>query len=144
MTFKLSRSMAKRRGLKIRVMANRKMKIENEKVYNATMKKIDALMKKGDKNLTDKEAEEIRALALAAQTYEKSIYTIPAPKTLEGLIELKMYERRLKQKELAKLLGIGEPKLSQIMSKKRKPDVAFLKAAHKRLGIDGNVLLEYA
>ena len=54
-----------------------------------------------------------------------------------------MYERRLKQKELAKLLGIGEPKLSQIMSKKRKPDVAFLKAAHEQLGIDGNLLLRY-
>ena len=125
-------------------MANRKMKIENEREYIATMKKIDALMKKGEKNLTDKEAKEIRTLALAAQAYEKSIYTIPAPKTFEGLIELKMYERRLKQKELAKLLGIGEPKLSQIMSRKRKPDLAFLKAAHEHLGIDGNILLEYA
>src|SRR5258706_10658484 len=130
-------------------MANRKVKsdsyrIENERDYNATMKKIDALMKKGEANLSDKEAEELRTLALAAQAYEKSIYTIPAPKTLEGLIELKMYERKLKQKELARLLGIGEPKLSQIMSKKRKPDVAFLKAAHERLGIDGNILLEYA
>jgi HTH-type transcriptional regulator/antitoxin HigA len=55
-----------------------------------------------------------------------------------------MYARRLKQKELAKLLGIGEPKLSQIMSRKRKPDLAFLKAAHEHLGIDGNILLEYA
>jgi HTH-type transcriptional regulator/antitoxin HigA len=125
-------------------MSNRKVKIENEKAYNATMEKIDALMKKGENKLTDKEAEQIRTLALSAQAYEKSIYTIPAPKTLEGLIELKMYERKLRQKELAKLLGIGEPKLSQIMSKKRKPDVAFLKAAHKRLGIDGNILLEYA
>lgn len=130
-------------------MANRKGKsdkyrIENEKDYNATMKKTDALMKKGEANLTDKEAEELRTLALAAQAYEKSIYTIPAPKTLEGLIELKMYERKLKQKELARLLGVGEPKLSQIMSKKRKPDVAFLKAAHKLLGIDGNVLLDFA
>lgn len=130
-------------------MANRKGKsdnyrIENEKDYNATMKKIDALMKKGEANLTDKEAEELRILALAAQAYEKSIYTISVPKTLEGLIELKMYERKLKQKELARLLGVGEPKLSQIMSKKRKPDVAFLKAAHKLLGIDGNVLLDFA
>jgi HTH-type transcriptional regulator / antitoxin HigA len=130
-------------------MANRKGKsdnyrIENEKDYNAIMKKIDALMKKGEVNLTDKEAEELRILALAAQAYEKSIYTIPAPKTLEGLIELKMYERKIKQKELARLLGVGEPKLSQIMSKKRKPDVAFLKAAHKLLGIDGNVLLDFA
>ena len=130
-------------------MANRKGKydnyrIENEKDYNATMKKIDALMKKGEANLTDKQAEKLRVLALAAQAYEKSIYTIPAPKTLEGLIELKMYERKLKQKELARLLGVGEPKLSQIMSKKRKPDVAFLKATHKLLGIDGNVLLDFA
>jgi HTH-type transcriptional regulator / antitoxin HigA len=130
-------------------MANRKLKsksyrIENEKDYNATMKKIDALMKKGESKLTKKEAEELGILALAAQAYEKSIYIIPAPKTLEGLIELKMYERKLKQKELATLLGVGEPKLSQIMSKKRKPDVAFLKAAHKLLGIDGNVLLDFA
>jgi HTH-type transcriptional regulator/antitoxin HigA len=108
------------------------------------MQKIDALMKKGEKNLTGKEADTLRSLALAAQAYEKSIYTIPAPKTLEGLLELKMYERRLRQKELARLLGIGEPKLSQIMSRKRKPDVAFLKAAHERLGIDGNALLEVA
>lgn len=130
-------------------MANRKDKsdnysIKNEKDYNATMKKIDALMKKREANLTNKEAEALRILALAAQGYEKSMYTIPAPKTLEGLIELKMYERKLKQKELARLLGIREPKLSQIMSKKRKPDVAFLKAAHKLLGIDGNVLLDFA
>jgi len=125
-------------------MINTKVKIENEKEYNATMKQIDALMKKGEKKLSNKEFKLIQNLASAAQAYEKSIYTIPAPKTLEGLIELKMYERKLKQKELAKLLGIGEPKLSQIMSKKRKPDVAFLKAAHKLLGIDGNLLLEYA
>ncbi|HEX5150305.1 MAG TPA: hypothetical protein VFW07_02590 [Parafilimonas sp.] len=90
------------------------------------------------------EAQKVKSLALAAQEYEKSIYKIPHPKTLEGMIELKMYERRLKQKELAALLGVGEPKLSQIMSKKRKSDVAFLKAAHKNLGIDGNLLLEYA
>jgi HTH-type transcriptional regulator / antitoxin HigA len=125
-------------------MANRKTNIATEKEYGATMSKLDTLMKKGESNLTDKEADEIRTLALAAQAYEKSIYTIPTPKTLLGLIELEMYERRLKQKELAKLLGIGEPKLSQIMSSKRKPDLAFLKAAHKHLGIDGNLLLEYA
>lgn len=130
-------------------MAKRKSKsgnyqIGNEKEYNAAMDKIDALMKKGEAGLTEIESEALRLLAVAAQTYEKTIYSIPAPKTLEGLIELKMYERKLKQKELARLLGIGEPKLSQIMSKKRKPDVAFLKAAHEHLGIDGNVLLEFA
>lgn len=60
-------------------MANHNIKsdghrIENEKDYNATMKKIDALMKQGEKNLTNKEAEELRNLALAVQEYEKSNY----------------------------------------------------------------------
>jgi HTH-type transcriptional regulator/antitoxin HigA len=125
-------------------MANRKIRIATEKEYNVAMRKIDTLMKKGEKNLKVKEANELKSLALAAQAYEKSIYTIPTPKTLEGLIELKMYERKLKQKELAKLLGLGEAKLSQILSRKRKPDVSFLKAAHEHLGIDGNLLLEIA
>jgi antitoxin component HigA of HigAB toxin-antitoxin module len=61
-------------------MANRKIQIGNEKDCNATMKKMDALMKKGENDLTSKKAEELRTLALAAQAYEKSIYTIPAPK----------------------------------------------------------------
>jgi len=125
-------------------MATRKIKVENAKEYNSIMKAIDALMKKGEKKLTDIEARKLKSMALAAQAYEKSIYTIPAPKTLEGIIELKMFELRLKQKELARLLGIGEPKLSQILKKKRPADVAFLKDAHEHLGIDGNILLECA
>ena len=70
-------------------MANRK--INTEQAYNAAMKKIDALMKKGEDNLTSAEARSLRTQALAAQAYEKSRYIIPAPKTLEGLIELKIY-----------------------------------------------------
>jgi HTH-type transcriptional regulator/antitoxin HigA len=124
-------------------MPNQKQKILTAKEYNATMKKIDALMRKGEKNITNAEGVALERMARAAEVYEKSIYTIPVPTTLEGLLELKMYERKLKQKQLARLLGVTEPKLSQIMSKKRKPDVAFLKAAHKKLGIDGNTLLEF-
>jgi HTH-type transcriptional regulator / antitoxin HigA len=124
-------------------MANRKLKIENSKAYNAAMKKIDALMRKGEE-MTEREASELRAMALAAQAYEKTQYEIPAPKTIQGIIELEMYKRKLKQKDMAKLLNIGEAKLSQILSSKREPDVALLKAANEKLGIDGNLLLRYA
>ncbi|MFN5649607.1 MAG: helix-turn-helix domain-containing protein [Sphingobacteriales bacterium] len=118
--------------------------ITSDKAYQATMEKIDGLMKIGEAKLKPAQAAELRLLALAAQAYEKSMYTIPAPKTLQGLIEFKMYERKLKQKELAQLLDIAESKLSQILTGKRKPDVSFLKAAHEQLEIDGNILLEYA
>ncbi|HEX7691829.1 MAG TPA: helix-turn-helix transcriptional regulator [Sediminibacterium sp.] len=62
----------------------------------------------------------------------------------QGLIELKMYEKKLKQKELAKLLNTTDTKLSEIMHNKRKPSLSFLKAMHEVLGIDGNLLLKIA
>ena len=40
-------------------------------------------------------------------------------------------------------MGLSEPKLSQILTGKREPDVAFLKAAHKKLGIDAEFLLTH-
>ena len=55
-----------------------------------------------------------------------------------------MYERKLKQKEMATVLEVNESKLSRILRGQTKPDVDFLKAAHTKLGIDGNKLLEFA
>lgn len=87
------------------------------------------------------EKKELSELTAIVQDYEAMHYTIPAPETLRGLLELKMYERKLKQKELAALLQTSTTQLSEIMHEKRKPTLAFLKALHKVLGIDGNVLL---
>ncbi|TDX01608.1 helix-turn-helix domain-containing protein [Dinghuibacter silviterrae] len=120
-----------------------KTPIATEAQYGKTMEEILSLMNKGEKNLSKAESEHLREMAFAAQQYEKERYTIPAPVTIEGMIELKMYERRLKQKELAQLMGLSEPKLSQILSGKRAPDIAFLKAAHQKLGIDASFLLNH-
>jgi HTH-type transcriptional regulator / antitoxin HigA len=117
--------------------------IKSEAQYRRAMAEILNLMNKGEANLSKSQTDKLRKLAVAAQSYEKSIYTIPQPTTLEGMIQLKMYERRLKQKELAELMGLSEPKLSQILTGKRVPDVAFLKAAHQKLGIDASFLLNH-
>lgn len=53
-------------------LADRKTQIENNSQYNAIMKRIDVLMRKGESNLTNTDAVELRALALAAEAYEKS------------------------------------------------------------------------
>lgn len=119
-------------------------KIIKEAEYKKVMDEILTLMNKGEGNLTKKESNQLRSMALAAQAYEKSIYTIPPPSTIEGMIELRMYEQKLKQRDLAKLLGTGEAKLSQILSGKRKPDVSFLKAVYLKLNIDPGFLLKNA
>src|SRR5665213_2814804 len=109
--------------------------------YNKAMNDILQLMNKGEANLSKSETEKLRSMSLAAQAYEKDVYTIPAPSTVEAMIELRMYEMKLKQRELAKLMGVAEPKLSQILNGKREPDVQFLKAAYQKLHIYPGFLL---
>jgi HTH-type transcriptional regulator/antitoxin HigA len=60
-------------------MSNRKIKIQSKLEYNEAMKRIDALMKRGEKNITNRKAGELKTLALAANAYEKTIYKIPEP-----------------------------------------------------------------
>ena len=71
-----------------------------------------------------------------------SAHGFPVPKTITEMVELKMFEKKLNRGSLAKILGIGAPKLSQILNNKREPDVTFLKAIHNKLGVDGNFILE--
>jgi HTH-type transcriptional regulator/antitoxin HigA len=97
--------------------------------------------KKGFANLSKKETADLDKYTQIVKTYEEYHYTIDLPQTVQGLIELKMFENKLKQKELAKLLNMTDTKLSEIMHNKRKPSISFLKAMHIILGIDGNLLL---
>jgi HTH-type transcriptional regulator/antitoxin HigA len=123
-------------------MKNHNTTIEKETDYKNVMKKIDSLMSKGSNNVTKSELSEIRELALMAQAYEKQNFVIKPPSTLAGIIEMKMYEMRLKQTEVAQKLEVSNAKLSLIMNGKQRPDVAFLKSVHKQLHVDANLLLE--
>jgi len=59
-------------------------------------------------------------------------------------IEDEMYSRDIKQKELAGILGINAPTLSQIMRGKRSVSMQMAKRLHKSLNIDAKMLIEYA
>ncbi|CAL1520045.1 helix-turn-helix transcriptional regulator [Chitinophaga sp. MM2321] len=117
--------------------------ISTEKARNAAMQRIHILMKKGDDHLTAKERKELRELSIAVEHFEDTHYPLPKPTTLTGMIELKMFEMKLKQKEMAGMLDIGEAKFSQILNGKRDPDVDFLKKIYKKLKIDATFILEH-
>jgi HTH-type transcriptional regulator / antitoxin HigA len=55
-----------------------------------------------------------------------------------------MFEKRLKQKELARLLEISETTLSEIINGKRKINLALAKQLYKKLGIAPEYILEFA
>jgi len=118
-------------------------KINTDSDYTAVMAKIDSLMAKGSNNVSQMELAEIRELALTAQDYEQQKYVIAAPTTLNGMIEMRMYEMRLKQKDLAKKLKVSDAKLSLIMNGKQRPDLDFLKAVHTELNVDAEFILQH-
>lgn len=125
-------------------------KIRNEKQYNQVMTLIEGYLQKatdggGFKALNRKEADELEKLSLLAERYEdEALKLMPVPVTLNAVVEAKKEELGVTQKGLASILGIGAPKLSQILNGKREPDVSFLKSLHQKLGIDGNFILEKA
>jgi transcriptional regulator with XRE-family HTH domain len=67
---------------------------------------------------------------------------MPLPVTVISVIQEKIAEMNITQTQLAQMFGIGKSKLSQIPNGKRQPGVPFLKAAHEKLGIDGNFILK--
>ena len=59
-------------------------------------------------------------------------------------IEDYFYARNMKQKDGAKLLGINESVFSQILSGKRRITMPIAKRLHSKLGINAELILEYA
>ena len=118
----------------------------SKKEFEIAEKKMNELLaiatrKGGFDHLTKNESAELNKFTQIVKNYEDVHYTIAMPQTVQGLIELKMFENKLKQKELAKMLNTTDTKLSEIMHNKRKPSISFLKAMNQILGIDGNLLL---
>ena len=122
----------------------RKPQVVNSKKEHAeAMKRLEELAGLGDGNLSPEQAREFTKLAQAVEAFEANDYIADEPETLSDYLELEMYRHRMKQKDMAKKLGVGPAKFSQILSSKRQPDVEFLLATHRELGIDGNTLMHY-
>lgn len=123
------------------------MKIISKKEFEFAEIKMNALLqiattKGGFGFLTASETLELELVTAIVNQYEEANFKIQTPQTVQELIALKMFEKNLKQKEIAKMLATTDTKLSEIMHYKRKPSISFLKAMHQVLGIDGNILLD--
>ncbi|OIN56234.1 helix-turn-helix domain-containing protein [Arsenicibacter rosenii] len=118
------------------------MIIQNEAEYKQAFVEFDQLIQilKDSPELQSK----AQALSEAIQAYEATHVAFPKPTTLSSMIELKMYEMKLKQKDLAQLLGIESSRVSEILHGKRRVTLEIAKRLHEKLGIDGNFILERA
>lgn len=119
----------------------------SKKDFLVAEKKLNHLLntttkKGGFEFLTLTETAELEKYTQLVKEYEAANFIIETPQTVQELIAFKMFEKKLKQKEIAKLLHTTDTKLSEIMHHKRKPNITFLKSLHQILEIDGNLLLK--
>lgn len=119
--------------------------ISTEKEYNIALEQIEQYLQKGSQGMTIEDKKALRSLSVLVETYEQKVYPMPMqPQSLVGMIQVKMFEKRLKQKELALLLEISETTLSEIINGKRKINLALAKQLYKKLGIAPEYILEFA
>ncbi|MBK7937798.1 MAG: helix-turn-helix domain-containing protein [Lewinellaceae bacterium] len=115
------------------------------------MEKVETYLQKatrggGFQSLAPEEQHELHRLSLLAEAWEDNIPLMPIrqPQTLIEMIQLSMYERKLKQKDLAALLGISATRLSEVMQGKRKVNMDLAKRLYTALNIDPKFILEQA
>jgi antitoxin component HigA of HigAB toxin-antitoxin module len=123
-----------------------KHEIKSKKEYHQTMVEVYDLMNKGEHNLSECEMNRLSVLAEEAERYEDEVLQLrplQQPKTIQEMVELKMFEQKISQTTLAEKLGFSPSKVSEILSGKRKPDVPFLKGIYEQLQIDADFLLKH-
>ena len=132
------------------------MEITTREDYEKVLSRVKELIKEATANgaLDDPESDneyirEIGRLSRLGAEYENGYIEFKHLKVrkkspLIRSIEDEMYNRNMKQKELADMLGINEPALSQIIRGKRAISMRTAKKLHKSLNIDAKLLIEYS
>ena len=114
---------------------------ENE--YRKAAERIEELLLLVDDNTPKEDAnlQELVALSDLVENYETEHYSIGTP-TLKDVIELRMFENKLKQKDLAILLDTSASRISEYMNGKRDITIEIARALHKKLNIDSDIILQ--
>ena len=134
--------------------------IKTEKEYNAAMARIDELLPLTWADGVPEDSPENIELNLLSELvaeYEDIHYPIGKPSLIDIIklqesfvevsytnriiIKLRMYEMGLSQKAIAAMLGISEPRMSEIMHGKTEPSLSLARTMSQKLNIDANVVL---
>ena len=114
---------------------------ENE--YKKAKERLEELLLLVDDN-TPKEntnLEEFIWLSDLVESYETEYYPIGTP-SLKDVIELRMFEKKLKQKDLALLLETNASRISEYLNGKRDITIEIARGLHKKLNIDSDIILQ--
>ena len=118
------------------------VELTSEIQYERIMERIEELLEfvGDDTPRYDKDMVELEILSLLVAEYEEKHYPIEPPTLIEMLQE-SMSEMKLTQKELAELLGVSPPRISEYMTGKSEPTLEVARIMYKKLDIDPEILL---
>jgi HTH-type transcriptional regulator / antitoxin HigA len=119
------------------------MKKINETAYKEASARIEELLKVVNDNTPqdDPNLQELVTLSSLVENYETEHYPMGTP-SLRDVIELRMFERKLKQKDLAELLETSTSRISEYLNGKRDITIEIARALHKKLNIDSDIILQ--
>lgn len=128
-------------------------KLKTRKQYDDVKARVEQLIKEAtqkgmlESDMDNAYTQEISLLSKQMADYEDeylNILPLRQKSPLIACIENYFYAHGMKQKDGAKLLGVNESQFSQIMSGRRRISMPFAKRLRSKLGIDANLILDYA
>lgn len=113
------------------------------KEYREKSKRLEELLKRYTSigSLDEKNQIELDKLSDEIQEYEEKHYPFKV-ESLNEMIELRMYQRKLKQKDLALILGTTPSRISEILNGKRNLTMELAKSLYWKLNIDAELILQ--
>ena len=122
---------------------NAVMKKISETGYKQASIRIEKLLPLVDNNtpIDDPDLIELKRVSEIVENYELEHYPIGTP-SLREVIELRMFEMKLKQKDLAEILETSTSRISEYLNGKRDITIEIARALHKNLNIDSDIILQ--
>jgi len=90
--------------------------------------------------LSEEQQSELDEISDEIATYEELNYPFQV-ESLNEMIELRMFQRKLKQKDVAQILGTTPSRISEILNGKRGLTLELAKGLYNKLNIDPKLLL---
>ena len=118
------------------------VELTNEMQYERIMERIEELLEfvGDDTPRYDKDMVELEVLSLLVAEYEEKYYPIEPP-TLIEMVQERMSEMKLSQKEVAELLEVSPPRISEYLNGKSEPTLKVARRMYQKLDIDPEILL---
>ena len=111
--------------------------------YKLKSKRLEELLMEFTVNghLSKPKSLELDLLSDQIQEYEEKHFPFKV-ESLQEMIELRMYQRKLKQKDLAVILGTTPSRISEILRGKRNITIDLAKGLYHKLNIDPKLILQ--